>query len=220
MTTTTTTILPLPEHIYAAAAMAAKGRFNADWEYYQGRWRNKCGTACCLFGGACLEAGLPVPSWGPPNEWIGQSVEHALLSSAMSHVDADKALAAVERIRVGEITDEDRGLVVRQAASCGHEETVRRLLESGAISDEDRGWAVWWAAERGHAETVRRLLESGAISDEDRGLAVRVAKERGHAETVRRLLESGEISDEDRGWAVRWAKERGHAEIVRMLLAK
>ena len=220
MTTTTTTILPLPEHIYAAAAKAATGRFDADWKYYQDRWRNKCGTACCIYGGACLEAGLPVPSEGPSAEWIGQSVQHALLAGAMSHVDAARALAAVERIRVGEITDADRGRAVTWAAFCGHAEIVRMLLESGAITDADRGWAVWWAAERGHAETVRRLLESGAISDEDRGLAVRVAKERGHAETVRRLLESGEISDEDRGWAVRWAKERGHAEIVRMLLAK
>ena len=215
-----TTILPLPEHIYAAAAMAAKGRFNADWEYYQGRWRNKCGTACCLFGGACLEAGLPVPSWGPPNEWIGQSAEHALLAGAMSYVDADKALAAVERIRVGEITDEDRGLVVRQAASCGHEETVRRLLESGAISDEDRGWAVWWAAERGHAEIVRLLLASGTISDYHRGLAVWWAAKGGHAETVAMLLAAGPITDDDRGLAVRWAEKHGHADIVAMLAAK
>jgi len=182
-----TTILPLPQHIYAAAAKAGTGRFDADWKYHQWEWRNDCGTACCLWGGGCIEAGLPVPSNGPPGAWSGQSVEHALLAGAMRQRNADEALAAVERIRVGEITDEDRGLVVRQAAYRGHAETLRRLLASGKISDEDRGLAVWWAANRGDAETVRRLLESGEISDEDRDRAVRVAKERGHAETVRML---------------------------------
>jgi len=152
-----TDIMPLAKHVYAAAAMAGTGRFNADWEYYQGRWRNECGTACCLYGGACLEAGLPVPSEGPPNEWIGQSVEHALLSSAMALSNAGEALAAVERIRVGEITDADRGLAVWLAAAGGHTEIVAMLLAAGPITDEHRGEAVRWAAKCGHAEIVEML---------------------------------------------------------------
>jgi len=132
MTTTTTTIQPTVEHIYAAAAKAATGRFSVDWEYYQGRWQNECGTACCLYGGACLEAGLPVPVAGPPGDWSGQSVEHALLAGAMGRTNANDALAAVERIRLGEVTD------------------------------VDRGQAVWWAAERGHAATVKLLKATGS----------------------------------------------------------
>jgi len=183
----TTTIQPTPEHIYAAAEKAKTGRFSVDWEYYQGRWQNECGTACCLFGGACLEAGLPVPVAGPPGDWSGQSVEHALLVGAMERIDADDALAAVERIRVGEITDDDRGFAVRVAAYGGHAETVRLLLASGTISDYHRGLAVWWAADAGDAETVRLLLESGAITDEYRGQAVLVAAYGGHAEIVELL---------------------------------
>jgi len=215
-----TTILPLPEHVYTAAAKAATGRFDPNWEYYQGRWRNKCGTACCLYGGACLEAGLPVPNEGPPAEWCGQSVEHALLAGAMYRTNAGEALASVERIRVGKVTDVDRGRAVRQAAKGGHTEIVRVLLASGAISDKYRGWAVLVAAKGGHAEIVRMLLASGPITDDHRGAAVRVAAKGGHAAIVRILLESGKITDADRDRAVWQAAKGGHAEIVAMLAAK
>ena len=182
-----TTILPLPEHVYTAAAKAATGRFDPNWEYYQGRWRNKCGTACCLYGGACLEAGLPVPNEGPPAEWCGQSVEHALLAGAMYRTNAGEALASVERIRVGKVTDVDRGRAVRQAAKGGHTEIVAMLLAAGPITDEYRGEAVRLAADAGHAEIVRLLLDSGSISEYCRGEAVRQAGQHGHADIVAML---------------------------------
>jgi len=212
-----TTIPPTPAHVYAAAAKAGTGRFDADWKYHQWEWRNVCGTACCLFGGGCIEAGLPVPSDGPPAEWGVQSAEHALLAGAMGRTDADDALAAVERIRVGKVTDVDRGWSVWWAAKGGHAEIVRMLLAAGTISEDDRGLAVWWSAKGGHAAIVRMLLAAGTISDEDRGRAVWQAAKGGHAEIVRLLLASGKISNANRGLAVRWAEKHGHADIVAML---
>jgi len=199
-----TTIPPLPKHIYAAAAKAPTVLASDD---------------LYLYGRACIEAGLPVPSNGPPGDWSRQSVEHALLAGAMGRTNANDALAAVERIRLGEATDADRGRAVTWAAFGGHEEIVRMLLESGAITDADRGLVVTWAASRGDAETVRILLASGTISDDHRGRAVRQAAYGGHEETVRRLLASGAITDVDRGWAVWLAAFDGDAAIVRLLRA-
>jgi len=120
-----TIILPSPEHVYAAAL----------------RMDDKDGD---LYGEACRVAGIPVPAYGPPDEWGAQSAEHALLAGALSHVDA---LAAVERIRVGEATYEDRGRAMR------------------LIFAERFSRAVRVAAERGHPKTVRLLLAAAEVAD-------------------------------------------------------
>jgi len=194
-----TTILPSPEHIYAAAARM-----------------DDCGTARCLWGGGCIEADVPVPREGPPAEWGGQSVEHALLTGAMSHPGSDVPLAAVERIRTGKTSNSDRGEAVRVAAKHGHVEIARMLLASGLISNCDRAWAFRLAVHYGHAEIARMLLALGPISVHAREEAVRLAAKYGHADIVRMVLASGRIRGHARSEAVRLAGENGH--IVEALL--
>ena len=75
-------------HVYAAARWAATGEDGAGLEglvYDQLEWGGlkhgeplepTCGTACCLWGGACALATNSLPTEGPPEEWAQQSDLH------------------------------------------------------------------------------------------------------------------------------------------------
>jgi len=120
------------------------------------------------------------------------------------------------------ISDEDRGLAVRNAALGGRLDIIRALLANNAvILPEDRGAAVARAAENGHLQVIRELLPEGAnIPEEFRGLSVIRAAENGHLEIVQALLANGtNISVRDRGMAVIVAAHNGRLDIIQALLA-
>ena len=119
------------------------------------------------------------------------------------------------------------------AASTGHVEVVRLLLESGATCDlarDDGTTPLHLAAESGHLEVVRLLLEAGAswkqfrihwCDGSDGTTPLLVAADHGHVEVVRLLLEVGAHCDlaMDNGITpLHSAAENGHSDVVRLLL--
>ena len=100
------------------------------------------------------------------------------------------------------------------AATGGHLEVVRTLLEVGADKDKattDTGATpLFTAAVIGHLEVVRTLLEAGADKDKastDTGATpLFMAAENGHLEVVRTLLEAGADNDRRLRMGVAWAR--------------
>ncbi|KAJ7274632.1 ankyrin repeat-containing domain protein [Mycena rebaudengoi] len=110
---------------------------------------------------------------------------------------------------------------LQAAASEGHTEIVRLLIENGADVNtpgpefDVYGSALETAASGGHLDTLVLLLESGA----EFGSALTAAAERGHLEIVRLLVKMG--GDINAGWdksALLAACEGGYTEIFNFLL--
>ena len=87
------------------------------------------------------------------------------------------------------------------AASKGHTETVKVLLESGAKVNEknkDGITSLMVAASKGHADIVQVLITNGAkVNEKNRDgiTSLMVAALNGHTETVKALLEAGADAD-------------------------
>ena len=131
------------------------------------------------------------------------------------------------------------------AASAGHVDTVRVLLEAGALvdaKDRDGRTALICAALRGHTDVVETLLDKGAdknaqATDSSResisvGLghqlvslpagtsALMCAARAGRLDTVRVLLEAGavvETKDAVRRTALEYARQSRHTGVVQLL---
>jgi ankyrin repeat protein len=114
------------------------------------------------------------------------------------------------------------------AASRGHFEVVKLLLEKGANVNakqpDDGRTALIWAAETGHSEVIRLLLEKGADVNAKQMrfdfTALMEASMRGDAESVKLLLEKGadvNAKDYSGNTALGMAKQRSLAEIVQLL---
>ena len=114
------------------------------------------------------------------------------------------------------------------AASNGHLDVVRILLEAGASCDSDEGIRITplhWAAEMGHLEVVSLLLQAGASSnaaDAHGRTALCWAADNGHLEVVRTLLEAGASCDQattdNSEFPLLSAAAAGYLEIVRLWL--
>ena len=119
----------------------------------------------------------------------------------------------------GEISEHQRGLMVRSAAGNGNQETLQTLLKSGEISEKDRGRAVEIASALGYDTIVSTLLESGKISDQDRGRALQNACKKRKPSIVDMLLESGTIPSEslDRSISISIVTDRGLDILERLL---
>src|SRR5690606_1848366 len=99
-----------------------------DWKYDQCLWR--CGTTCCLWGGAHVAAGLKPPAEGPSLQWSRQSPVHTGLRSALSCRHEDTALRLARQVLAGEITiGEDA--VIRDRAEIGYHAEIGPGAEIG-----------------------------------------------------------------------------------------
>jgi len=112
------------------------------------------------------------------------------------------------------------------AASKGHSETVRVLLEKAEanlpIGDGDGRTPLHLAASSGHAETVRVLLAKAdpTVTTKDGKTALHFAAENGHAEVTRALVEAGApVSGltKDGHTPLHIAVRNGDEEVVRSL---
>jgi beta-lactamase regulating signal transducer with metallopeptidase domain len=117
---------------------------------------------------------------------------------------------------------------LHRAASGGHVDQVRMLLDLGAnVNIEQgtyRGTPLQYAAFRGHGETVQVLLDRGAKVDarDTNGRTPLVwAAMGGHADVAERLLDAGaDINAANAGgWTpLRYAIDRGHESLAVVLI--
>jgi hypothetical protein len=91
------------------------------------------------------------------------------------------------------------------------------LKDAIQISKEDRGMAIMNAADQNNLNTVKLLLSSGEISEEDRGFAVMNAAFRGHFNIVQHLLITGKIPEKEKLLAIRNAIHNKHFDIADLL---
>ena len=107
---------------------------------------------------------------------------------------------ATECLLEGSKVNACRGLYGRElrgAASNGHDNIVRLLLDKGAdvnMQGGEHGSALQAASWRGHDNIVRLLLEKGVdvnMQGGFHGSALRAASSKGHGNIVRLLLEKG-----------------------------
>ncbi|CAK9100631.1 unnamed protein product [Durusdinium trenchii] len=141
---------------------------------------------------------------------------------------AENNVAQIEWLLQKPLDPNRDGLVL--AASCGHLEVVRLLLEAGAdkdAADTDGSTALQFAAGKGHChlKVVRLLLEAGAdkdAADTDGSTALHFAARNGHLKVVQLLREAGadkDAADTDGCTALGFAayNGNGHLEVVRSL---
>ncbi|RDW64353.1 uncharacterized protein DSM5745_09764 [Aspergillus mulundensis] len=117
------------------------------------------------------------------------------------------------------------------AASEGHEEMVKRLLDPTLNMDADvlsgrYGTALQAAASKGSVGIVRMLLNRGVDVNQvggEFGSAIQAAAAQGHEAIVRQLLSAGANADDKRqtgkfGTPLQAAAESGNVEIARLLI--
>jgi ankyrin repeat protein len=110
------------------------------------------------------------------------------------------------------------------AASWGHVEIIRVLLEGGTITDKDRLSALVEASIQDDVEVIKLLLDSGVDisgSVNNGWTPLGAASRNGHLETVQLLLTRGAnpLVGNEHGWSpLDTAAANGHVEIVKILL--
>ncbi|EIT77782.1 ankyrin repeat protein [Aspergillus oryzae 100-8] len=130
-----------------------------------------------------------------------------------------------------ECTNERGWTPLIYAASLGHKDVVRLLLEKGAdLDNDDHPYGrtpVIWAAMNGHEDVVGLLLEKGArldlVDNEYHRTPVIWAAKKGNEGVVRLLLERGvDLSHGDgQGYTpLAWAAIEGHEGVVRALISR
>jgi len=125
----------------------------------------------------------------------------------------------------------DGRTALHQAASAGHTDILKILLDAGAdINARDRGLfsqgadALYLASVSGHSDVVRELLSKGAKVDstEDNGWTSLIkAAQLGNVAVARVLLDfkaDVNIRAKDGTTPILVAAQQGHTEIVKMLL--
>jgi ankyrin repeat protein len=118
---------------------------------------------------------------------------------------------------------------LQAAASGGHTDIVRLLLNHGASINTDHGYfgdALQAASFGGFESTVKVLLDNGAIINTKHGeysTPLIAASQNGHFAVVKKLVERGadpEVSNRKHGKAIAGAAASGQIELVKLLLAK
>ena len=165
-----------------------------------------------------------------PSDFVvnsGLSLLHIIAANGLATICHSVLTGTCNATTDVEARDEYGRTALREAASGGHDEVVKRLLDAGAdVEARDKyGWtALRGAASGGHDDVVKRLLDAGAdveARDKYGGTALREAASRGHDEVVKRLLDAGadvEARDDDGGTALCEAAWGGHDEVVKRLL--
>ena len=111
------------------------------------------------------------------------------------------------------------------AASSGHANTVRVLIDAGAnINAATGGWtSLIFASDRGHTKIVSILLDAGAdinLSRPGDYTALMAASERGHADIVKLLLNKNAYTKAKHlngMTALDFARKAGNKDIIDML---
>ncbi|NDD99510.1 ankyrin repeat domain-containing protein [bacterium] len=137
-----------------------------------------------------------------------------------SSLDGPNTLRIIEMLleNGAQISEDNRGEAVINAARNGHVDIVETLLQNGPISDWYREWAVINAARTGHVDVIEMLLRNGSIREDYRGEAVMKAAGNGNVQVIDTLLQSGPISEDHRGRAVMKAARFGHVQVIDTLL--
>jgi len=147
-----------------------------------------------------------------------------------SHLrDAEQVMRAMKREFVNALNESEHRTPLQDAASEGHLEHVRLLLERGAVVDasmNDGSTALMFAAKNGHDLCARVLLENDAAvnaANDDGTTALMAACDGSHERCARALLEHGadvHLTDKD-GWtALDYAQRSGSEGCIRLLMTK
>jgi ankyrin repeat protein len=87
------------------------------------------------------------------------------------------------------------------AASYGHSEAVKALLDAGAdaeAKDANGYFALFIAAQKGHSDVVKIMLDAGAdveVKDSEGHTALYFATQEGHSAVVQLLINAGADKD-------------------------
>lgn len=125
--------------------------------------------------------------------------------------------------------DENGWTALNWAATKGHTQVVKLLIEKGADVDaKDSGngqTPLWKASHEGHTAIVKLLLENGADVNKRNAsgeTALWTASWKGHTDVVRLLLERGanaNLTQTETGITPLWiASQEGYLDIVKLLL--
>ena len=170
-------------------------------------------------------AGLMDPKFGdmfPPGLSTTEAWHHYTAGQA-GVVDSARFLitfSMVPSVQTG-------GSPLHIAASLGHLDRVKQLLEDGARVDEvkdDGNTALHCASIMGHVEVVKLLVEEGAFLEatgDSGATALMMASSMGHVEVVSVLLEAGAHPDTKHTFgkttALHFAAEVGRVEVIKRL---
>ncbi|KAJ3207349.1 hypothetical protein HDU67_007529, partial [Dinochytrium kinnereticum] len=115
----------------------------------------------------------------------------------------------------------DHGVALQNAASNGHAECVRILLDAGVDPSTCEDFALQAAAANGHLGVVQLLLSDQRVRPNAcDNYPLKWACANGHLGIVKRLLETGAVEwDSCEYYALRQAAENGHEGVVRLLLS-
>lgn len=103
------------------------------------------------------------------------------------------------------------GLCLTLAASLGHTETARVLIDNGA--NPDNGLSL--AAEHGHIETANLLIDSGANSIQH---AITKAIEKDNVEMFNFLISKGGNFEHNHCEPLRWAAMHNSREVIHSII--
>ena len=160
------------------------------------------------------------------HDWTTDATFH----SAAADGNMEAVMLCLKRTVDLEAPNDKGRTVLHEAASNGHAEIAKTLLEHGAFVDattqEGGVTPLRLAAERRHAEVVGLLLERGALTsrwNSKGSLPIHFGAIGGSVEVLRLLIGYGSrvVSSNNEGWTpIHFAAQCGHLEAVRWLLSQ
>ena len=115
------------------------------------------------------------------------------------------------------VDDDDMFNSLQWAASNGHTDIVKLLIDNGVDIHFFNDYALRWAASNGHYDVVKLLIENGAKIHANNNEALRWAVHEGHYDVIKLLLENGADVRAKNNEALRFASVKGYADVVELL---